>query len=172
MATSSCACGCAGPVFLAVLGGEPLAAGALRTDFVPGGASTLLCGTRADRATIYCGRDSARACWDSLVALGVLPVGSTALETVRIEDAEPCLESATSRSRSPSRWRAWASSPPPTKPRAGRDRDEGPAPLARASSASAAPRWARSASAPGRWAGRAGVALATMDRALAAPGSP
>ncbi len=81
-----------GPGLAAVLGGVAPAAGELRTDFAPGGASTLLCGTGADRATLYCGRDGARACWDSLVALGALPVGSTALETVRIEDAEPCLE--------------------------------------------------------------------------------
>ena len=67
-------------------------AGTLRTDLAPGGSSTLLCGTGADRATIYCSLDGARACWDALVGAGALPVGSTALETARIEDAEPCLE--------------------------------------------------------------------------------
>jgi glycine cleavage system aminomethyltransferase T len=81
-----------GPALAAVLGSEAPATGVLRTDLAPGGSSTLLCGTGPDRATIYCGRDGARACWDALVAAGALPVGSTALETVRIEDAEPCLE--------------------------------------------------------------------------------
>ena len=161
-----------GPGLLAVLGGEPLAAGALRTDFVPGGASTLLCGTGADRATIYCGRDSARACWDSLVALGVLPVGSTALETVRIEDAEPCLERDFTQPVALALAGMGEFAPTDDARVLVAIEHEGPSPLAwaklRADGAEVGE--IRVGARSVRRAGRA-VALATVDRALAAPGA-
>ncbi|MDX6375861.1 MAG: aminomethyltransferase [Gaiellaceae bacterium] len=162
-----------GPSLAAVLGTEPPAPGVLRTDVTPGGASTLLCGTGFDRVTIYCGRDSARACWDALVAAGALPVGSTALETVRIEDAEPCLE---------------RDFPQPVAPELagvgefahGDDsrvlvaiEHEGPTPLAHATLRidGAEVGDLRVGARSVQRAGRA-IALATIDRALAAPGVP
>src|SRR4051794_32282958 len=81
-----------GPRLGEVLTGEPPAPGALRLDLAPGGSHAVVCGTGRDRATVYCARSGARACWEALVAAGGVPVGSVALETVRIEDGEPCLE--------------------------------------------------------------------------------
>ncbi len=82
-----------GPGLAAVLGGEPPGRRRPAHRLRARRRRARCCAAPAPTAPpIYCGRDSARACWDSLVALGVLPVGSTALETVRIEDAEPCLE--------------------------------------------------------------------------------
>lgn len=80
-----------GPALAQVIGPPP-APGTFGTDLAPGGAAVLLCGTAPGRATIYVRRNQARACWDALVGVGAVPVGSTALETVRIEDGEPCLE--------------------------------------------------------------------------------
>ncbi len=160
-----------GPGLAAVLGGESPAAGALRTDFAPGGASTLLCGTGPERATIYCGREGARACWDSLVALGALPVGSIALETVRIEDAEPCLERDFPHPVAPALAGMGEFAPTDDTRVLVAIEHEGPSPFALATlrvdgvEVGELRCGARSV----RRAGRA-IALAALDRALAAPG--
>ena len=100
------------------------AAGALRTDFAPGGASTLLCGTGADRATIYCGRDGARACWDSLVAPA--RCRSARPRSRRCASRTPSRAwSATSRSRCPCAGRHGRVRPDRRRPGAGRDRARG-----------------------------------------------
>jgi glycine cleavage system aminomethyltransferase T len=160
-----------GPGLPAVLG-RPLAAGALRTDFAPGGASTLLCGAGLDRATIYCGRDTARSCWDALVALGALPVGSTALETVRIEDAEPCLERDFQQPVAPALAGVGEFAPTDDARVLVAIEHEGPSPLAHATlrAAGAEVGELRVGARSVRRAGRA-MALATLDRALAAPGT-
>ncbi len=161
-----------GPGLAAVLGGEPLAAGVLRTDFMPGGASTLLCGTGLDRATVYCGRDDARECWDALVAAGALPVGSTALETVRIEDAEPCLERDFPQPVVPALAGMGEFAPTDDTRVLVAIEHEGPSPLARATlrAGGAEVGDLRVGARSVRRAGRA-IALATLDRALAAPGT-
>lgn len=162
-----------GPDLAAMLGGEPPGAGALRTDFAPGGTSTLLCGTGLDRATIYCGKDGARACWDALVAAGALPVGSTALETVRIEDAEPCLERDFPQPVAPALAGLGEFAPTDDARVLVAIEHEGPGPLAHGTLRVAGVEvgdlrvGARSVQRAGR-----AIALATVDRALAAPGTP
>jgi glycine cleavage system aminomethyltransferase T len=59
---------------------------------VPDAPDAVLCRTAPERYTLYTQVDTARRCWDQLCAAGARPVGAIALETVRIEDAEPCLE--------------------------------------------------------------------------------
>ncbi len=81
-----------GPDLARVLALQPPAAGDLVEDHVVAGTPIILCGTGRDHVALYCDRAGARATWDHLVAAGAVPVGSDALETVRIEDAEPCLE--------------------------------------------------------------------------------
>jgi glycine cleavage system aminomethyltransferase T len=52
----------------------------------------VTCCTGPDRFAVYCERAAARRIWDALTAAGAIATGSVALETVRIEDGEPCLE--------------------------------------------------------------------------------
>ena len=121
---------------------------------------------------MYCARSSARECWEALVAAGAVPVGSIALETVRIEDGEPCLERDFSQPQEPAC--AGLGEFAPTR----EDRvlvaieHEGPQPLARGVLRAGGVEvgelrvGARSVQRGGR-----AVALATVDRALAAPGT-
>jgi glycine cleavage system aminomethyltransferase T len=81
-----------GPRLAEVLGREAPAAGDLVENHVIGETPVVLCGTGSGRIALYCDRAGARATWDRLVTGGAVPVGGDALETVRIEDAEPCLE--------------------------------------------------------------------------------
>ena len=161
-----------GPQLAAVLGGDAPPAGTLRTDLAPGGSSTLLCGTGADRATIYCSLDGARACWDALVGAGALPVGSTALETARIEDAEPCLERDFTQPV-PLALAGLGEFGPTDETRVlAAIEYEGPAPLERGTLRldGAEVGELRVGARSVERAGRA-IALATIDRALAAPGA-
>jgi glycine cleavage system aminomethyltransferase T len=59
---------------------------------LPGDDDAVLCRTGADRVALYCPVGAARGHWQALLGAGAVPVGSVALETARIEDAEPCLE--------------------------------------------------------------------------------
>jgi glycine cleavage system aminomethyltransferase T len=70
----------------------PQAAAVLRAAGVPAAHEGVVAGTGGDRFVLYCAVGVARSTWDALVAAGAVPVGAVALETVRIEDAEPCLE--------------------------------------------------------------------------------
>ena len=137
-----------------------------------GASSTLLCGTGPDRATIYCSREGARACWDALVAAGALPVGSTALETVRIEDAEPCLERDFTQPVPLALAGLGEFAPTDDTRVLVSIEHEGPGPLARGTLRldGAEVGDVRVAARSVRRAGRA-IALATIDRALAAPGA-
>ena len=85
-----------GPRAVAVLTGfsraTPTSVGGVATDAEIGELPVRIARTGPERAAIYCELPAARRTWDTLVAAGALPVGSAALETVRIEDAEPCLE--------------------------------------------------------------------------------
>ncbi len=162
-----------GPELATVLGTEPPPAGARLLDLTFGGARVVLCGTGSDRAAVYCARSGARQCWDALVAAGAVPVGSTALETVRIEDGEPCLERDFTQPQQPACAGLGEFAPTDDARVLVAIEHEGPG----ARSPGACCGWRR-----GRWAScasgarsvqRAGraIALATVDRALAAPGT-
>src|SRR5262249_10987070 len=161
-----------GPRLPDVLGATPPAPGALRLDLEPGGSRAVGCGTGADRATVYCARSGARACWDALVAAGAEPVGSIALETVRIEDGEPCLERDFSQPQEPAAAGVGEFAPTGEARVLVAIEHEGPRPLAKGVLLAAGETvgeirvGARSVLRGGR-----AVALATIDRALAAPGT-
>jgi glycine cleavage system aminomethyltransferase T len=76
----------------AVTGGAPGYPGAVRVDGDVGGLPLVVACTAPHRFALYCDRPHALPVWHALVGGGCVPVGSAALETVRIEDAEPCLE--------------------------------------------------------------------------------
>jgi glycine cleavage system aminomethyltransferase T len=76
----------------AVTGAAPGYPGAVRVDAVAGGLPLVVACTGPERLALYCDRPHAVPVWHALVAAGCVPVGSVALETARIEDAEPCLE--------------------------------------------------------------------------------
>ena len=151
------------------------AAGALRTDSRAGRRRARCCAAPAPTARpIYCGRDSARACWDALVArrraAGRLDRARDGADRGR--RAVPGARLHAARRRPP--WPAWASSPRPTMPACwsrsstrGRRRWRGASCGADGAEVGEIRVGARSV----RRAGRA-VALATVDRALAAPGAP
>jgi glycine cleavage system aminomethyltransferase T len=161
-----------GPALADVLGAAPPEAGALRLDLAPGDSRTVVCGTGTDRAAIYCARSGARACWEALVAAGALPVGSIALETVRIEDGEPCLERDFPQPQEPACAGVGEFAPTGEARVLVAIEHEGPRPLAQAILRSGGQQvgelrvGARSVLRAGR-----AVALATIDRALAAPGT-
>ena len=161
-----------GPELAAVLGAEPPAPGALRLDLTPGGARAVVCGTGPGRAAVYCARSGARACWDALVAAGALPVGSVALETVRIEDGEPCLERDFTQPQQPACAGVGEFAPTDDRRVLVAIEHEGPHPLPKGvlRAAGAAVGELRVGARSVQRAGRA-VALATVDRALAAPGT-
>jgi sarcosine oxidase gamma subunit len=78
---------------LAIAGAlAPTAVGGVIEGAIVGGSPAILALVGADRYALYCDREHARTVWDALIAAGAVPVGSLALETVRIEDGEPCLE--------------------------------------------------------------------------------
>jgi glycine cleavage system aminomethyltransferase T len=159
-----------GPRLGDVLGATPPAAGALRLDLQPGGSRAVVCGTGRDRATIYCARSGARACWDALVAAGAEPVGSIALETVRIEDGEPCLERDFPHPQEPAAAGLGEFAPTGEARVLVAIEHEGPRPLAAgALRRDGAPVGELRVGARSVLRGGRAVALATLDRALAAP---
>ena len=81
-----------GTVLASVGAPAPVASGAIEESAVIDGLPVIVCTTGADRCALYCDRHHARRIWDTIVTAGAVSVGSIALETVRIEDAEPCLE--------------------------------------------------------------------------------
>ena len=103
---------------------------------------------------------------------GALPVGSTALETVRIEDAEPCLERDFTQPVAPALAGMGEFAPTDDARVLVAIEHEGPSPLARAKlrADGAEVGELRVGARSVRRAGRA-IALATVDRALAAPGA-
>jgi glycine cleavage system aminomethyltransferase T len=162
-----------GPALADVLGGAPPEPGALRLDLAPGGSRAVVCGTGGDRVAVYCARSGARACWDALVAAGAVPVGSIALETVRIEDAEPCLERDFTQPQQPACAGLGAFAPTGETRVLVAIEHEGPRPLPQGvlRADGTAVGELRVGVRSVQRAGRA-LALATIDRALAAPGTP
>jgi glycine cleavage system aminomethyltransferase T len=161
-----------GPELAAVLGTAPPPAGARLLDLAFGGTRVVVCGTGPDRAAVYCARSGAARCWDALVAAGAMPVGSTALETVRLEDAEPCLERDFTQPQQPAAAGLGEFAPTDDARVLAAIEHEGPMPLARGvlRVAGAEAGELRVGARSVQRAGRA-IALATVDRALAAPGT-
>jgi glycine cleavage system aminomethyltransferase T len=75
-----------------VTGAAPAYPGDVRVDAVAGGVPLVVACTGPDRFALLCDRPHALPIWHALVGGGCVPVGGAALETARIEDAEPCLE--------------------------------------------------------------------------------